>query len=58
MKTVGLKANYEKLEILGDSILDYVVNYSLIKYTLLGKGTPLAERKEIFESMYVTEEGF
>jgi ribonuclease-3 len=40
MGPLGFSANYEKLEILGDSILDYVVNYSLINYTLLGKAMP------------------
>ena len=25
---------YEKLEVLGDSILDYLCNYSLLRYTI------------------------
>lgn len=33
----GLSVCYEKLEVLGDSILDYVVNSNLIKYTILEK---------------------
>jgi dsRNA-specific ribonuclease len=32
-----LTAQYEKLEVLGDSILDYLANSNLIKYTILEK---------------------
>jgi dsRNA-specific ribonuclease len=31
---------YEKLEVLGDSILDYVCNYSLLHYTLFERYKP------------------
>ena len=30
----GLRANYEKLEILGDAILDYLANANLLRFTL------------------------
>lgn len=30
----GLKFNYEKLEILGDAILDYLANANLLRFTL------------------------
>ena len=30
----GLDSCYEKLEVLGDCILDYLMNYNLIHYTL------------------------
>ncbi len=33
----GLSLQYEKLEVLGDSILDYLANSNLIKYTILEK---------------------
>lgn len=33
----NLSVQYEKLEVLGDSILDYVANSNLIKYTILEK---------------------
>jgi dsRNA-specific ribonuclease len=58
MGPLGFRSNYEKLEILGDSILDYLVNYSLIKFTLLGKAMPLHERKRLFDEFFVTEEEF
>ena len=32
-----LSACYEKLEVLGDAILDYVANANLIKYTMFEK---------------------
>lgn len=34
METNKLDSCYEKLEVLGDSILDYVANSNLIKYTM------------------------
>jgi dsRNA-specific ribonuclease len=34
MDTYKLDLCYEKLEVLGDSILDYVANSNLIKYTM------------------------
>ena len=34
MEFYKLDACYEKLEVLGDSILDYVANSNLIKYTM------------------------
>ena len=33
----GTTNHYEKLEVLGDSILDYIANSNLIKYTMLEK---------------------
>jgi endoribonuclease Dicer len=33
-KTLEIPVCYEKLEVLGDSILDYLCNFSLIRYTL------------------------
>ena len=33
----GLSFCYEKLEVLGDSILDYLANSNLIKFTILEK---------------------
>ena len=36
-EALGLESCYEKLEVLGDSILDYLCNYSLIKYTIYDK---------------------
>lgn len=32
-----LRAHYDKLEILGDAILDYLANANLVKYTLFQK---------------------
>ena len=32
--TLEINVCYEKLEVLGDAILDYLCNYSLIRYTL------------------------
>lgn len=58
MNPLGFRYNYEKLEILGDSILDYIVNYSLVKFTLLGRAMPLQQRKELFDSYFITEEDF
>ena len=33
----GTSTCYEKLEVLGDAILDYIANSNLIKYTILEK---------------------
>lgn len=37
METYELGLCYEKLEVLGDSILDYVANSNLIKFTMFEK---------------------
>ena len=36
-ETYNLPFCYEKLEVLGDAILDYLANSSLIKYTMYDK---------------------
>ena len=36
-ETYGLTACYEKMEVLGDAILDYIANANLIKYTMFEK---------------------
>ena len=36
-ETYGLSACYEKMEVLGDAILDYIANANLIKYTMFEK---------------------
>lgn len=36
-ETFGLQRCYEKLEVLGDAIMDYLANYNLISYTLFEK---------------------
>ena len=41
----GLTGCYEKLEVLGDAILDYLANGNLIRYTLFEKYN-IQERKE------------
>ena len=36
-ETHSLTACYEKMEVLGDAILDYIANSNLIKYTMFEK---------------------
>ena len=36
-ETYGLASCYEKLEVLGDAILDYIANSNLIKFTMFEK---------------------
>ena len=43
-ETYGLTACYEKQEVLGDAILDYIANSNLIKYTMFEKYN-IEERK-------------
>lgn len=50
----GLTLCYEKLEVLGDSILDYIANSNIIKYTILGK----YNLKERLAQKYITSEDF
>ena len=54
METYQLDVCYEKLEVLGDSILDYIANSNLIKYTMF-------ERYNLHERLnkeYITQEDF
>jgi len=50
----GLNDCYEKLEVLGDAILDYIVNSNLIKFTMFEKYNV----KERREAKYITPEDF
>ena len=50
----GLTLQYERLEVLGDAVLDYVANSNLIKYTILEKYN-LHER---LAATHITEEDF
>ena len=50
----GLSLQYERLEMLGDAILDYIANSNLIKYTILEK----YNIKERLAQTYITEEDF
>lgn len=54
MEAYNLKVCYEKVEVLGDSILDYVANANLIKFTMF-------ERYNLEERLakeYITQEDF
>jgi len=53
-KAFHLNKCYEKLEILGDAILDYLANSNLIKYTIFEKYN-IAER---LSREYITQEDF
>ena len=37
METYQTGSNYEKLEVMGDAVLDYVANSNLIKFTMFEK---------------------
>jgi dsRNA-specific ribonuclease len=50
----GLSLQYERLEVLGDAVLDYIANSNLIKYTILEKYN-LQER---LAQTHITEEDF
>jgi hypothetical protein len=49
-----LSVTYEKLEVLGDTILDYLANSNLIKYTILEKYNV----KERLAQTHITDEDF
>jgi len=51
----GFEGNYEKLEVIGDSLLDYMVNSNLIKFTLLGKFIKEERIKKMKEMVDKTE---
>lgn len=44
-ETYSLATCYEKMEVLGDAILDYIANSNLIKYTMFEKYN-IAERSD------------
>ena len=50
METYDLPVCYEKLEVLGDSILDYVANANLIKFTMFER----YNMQERLEKQYIT----
>ena len=53
-ETYGLADCYEKQEVLGDAILDYIANSNLIKYTMFEKYN-IEERQT---QTYITHEDF
>lgn len=53
-ETYGLAACYEKMEVLGDAILDYIANSNLIKFTMFEKYN-IQERQD---QIYITQEDF
>ena len=53
-ESYGLSFCYEKLEVLGDAILDYIANSNLMKFTMFEKYN-IEERKQ---QMYITQEDF
>ena len=53
-ESYGLGFCYEKLEVLGDAILDYIANSNLIKFTMFEKYN-IEERKY---QKYITQEDF
>ena len=53
-ETHSLTACYEKMEVLGDAILDYIANSNLIKYTMFEKYN-IDER---LSQTYITQEDF
>ena len=50
----GLNSCYEKLEVLGDAILDYLANSNLIRYTMFEKYN-IPERQQ---QQFITQEDF
>lgn len=50
----SLNGNYEKLEVLGDAILDYLANANLLEYTMFDK----YNIKERSEQEYIMPEDF
>jgi dsRNA-specific ribonuclease len=50
----NLEDCYEKLEVLGDAILDYLANQNLIKYTMFEKYNVQERRAQ----KYITQEDF
>ena len=54
METYKTGVCYEKLEVLGDSILDYIANSNLIRYTMFEKYNV----KERLAKTFMTREDF
>lgn len=50
----GLSLQYERLEVLGDAVLDYIANSNLIKYTIFEKYNV----KERLAQTFITSEDF
>ena len=54
MQSYNIGICYEKLEVLGDAILDYIANSNLIKFTMFEK----YNIQERIQEEYITNEDF